>query len=175
MDFYILNYKSIIAEYIKLENPGKDLDDRGYYASWFQFLDDNPIEITISEKGGLEYPDYLIQDDVSLISEKFKNILDELKVKYIFFKPIFLFDEYEKTKKKYYLIVPTRIDCLDYNNSDYDEDSEYSEKIKIDSSQIGDIDIFKLKGLGNNEIILTEKVWKILDKAKLEGVYFKKL
>lgn len=175
MSFYTLNYKSIVAEYIRLENPAKDLDDRGYYASWFQFLDEKPIEIKISEKGGMEYPDYLIQESIPLISEKIKSILDELKIKYLFFKPIYLVDDDEETKIKYYLMVPSRIDCLDYEMSDYDEDSEFSEKIKIDELQVGDAEIFKLKGLGNNEIILTEKVWKALNESNLEGVYFEKL
>lgn len=175
MVFYKVNYKSIVEEYIVLEDPTKNLDDRGYYASWFQFLDDKLIEINISESGGIEYPDLIIQEDVPLISEKMKQLLDKEDIKYIFYKPVDIIDNYEKRKTRYYLAIPIRIDCLDYDKSIYDEECEFAEQICIDEDKVGDAQIFKLRGLGNNEIIITEELFKILDSADLEGVYFRSL
>lgn len=175
MSFYMMDYKSIVEEYIVLENPTGQLDDRGYYASWFQFLDKELIEIKISEEGGIEYPDLIIQEDVPLISEKMKQLFDIAGVRYVFYKPVDIVDDYEMKKTRYYLAVPSRIDCLDYDKSIYDNECEFAETILIDEKKVGDAHIFKLRGLGNSEIIVTEKLFKILDREELEGVYFKQL
>ncbi|MGL5356210.1 MAG: imm11 family protein [Cetobacterium sp.] len=173
MKFYKMDYVSIIAEYIVLDNPTKNLDDRGYYASWFQFLDKSLIKIEVSDYGGIEYPDLIIQDNIPIVSIKIKNILIKSKIKYLFIKSIDICDT--KKRERYYLVVPPRIDCLDYKKSEYDSEIEYASKIVIDFNKVGDADMFRLKGIGNREIIVTERLFNLLNKEKLEGVYFEQL
>lgn len=50
-----------------------------------------------------------------------------------------------------------------------------AEKIVINDYAVGNYKIFKLANVTNQEIIVTEEIKNIIEKAKLENVYFAEL
>ena len=102
----------IAKEYIAI-NPSENLEELIWNVrkNKIQFIDKNPIEIEVSDEGGIEYPDCLIIP-FPLFSDKFKNFLELNNVDNIFYKPVYLIDTLLEEKHLYWIAVIPEIDCF---------------------------------------------------------------
>ena len=181
MKYYCMYANTCVEEYAK---PGKGIQvlERGCLNSEFQFLDQSTLTVELSDEGGLQFPDFILSGCVPLISQRFKEILDTFAVDNLFYKQIrFVFPQLG-VHSVYWLALPPRIQCLDLQKSMIDtENNEYTlpyekmreaKKIVINESEVGRYHIFKLAGVVNQDIIVTETLKRILSESNLENLYF---
>lgn len=181
---YVLKSMMIAEEYIKL-----DADFSGIkipcIKSEFQFLDRTPLEITISDEGGLEIPDVIYQDGMWLISTQLKECLERFGCDYVFYKQVKILSDKFGIHETFWIIVPPRIDCLDLDDSiikekqwDFEDGlvpSFECEKIKIMVKNLGNYAIFKILGILDNNIYVTEELFQAIHSLHLEGIEFIKI
>ena len=184
MKFYRMYSNTCVEEYAK---PGKSLQvlERGCLNSEFQFLDKSPLTVEISEDGGLQFPDFLLYGCIPLVSSRFKEVLDGFGVDYLFYKQIRLVFPPLGIHSVYWLALPPRIQCLDLKKSMIDiEDNEFilpyekmreAKKIAINEDETGRYHIFKLAGVVNQDIIVTETLKNVLLESCLENLYFNEI
>lgn len=185
MKYYVMYAETAVEEYFKPNDMLKDELEKGCLNSEFQYLDHKPVESEVSEDGGLEFPDFVTAGCIPFISDKFKRLLDELQVDNLFYKPIEFTFSLFGTKEYYYLALPPRINCLNWDESDVQtEENEFlmknelmreAEEIIINGYAVGNYKIFKLANVTNQEIIVTEEIKNAVEQANLENVYFAEL
>ncbi len=158
-------------EYVTLDDSIQELK-RGCLNSEFQFLDKAPLEVGVVDEGGIEFPDFIYQNHIPLISDRFKAVLDKLQIDNLFYKKIYITCEITGAREIYWLALPPRINCLNYDKSIVNEVLGYAEEIVIDGNNVGNYHIFKLQGVSNQEIYITKDLKEILEKQNLEGVVF---
>ena len=81
--FYILSAVRY-EENVNIDSENLNFLKKGCRFSEFQYLDKKPIDIEISDYGGIEFQDFLLVDDIPIISNKFKNILKNVNIIRIF-------------------------------------------------------------------------------------------
>ena len=62
---------------------------------------------------------FIYENGIPLISQKFKSFLDENKVDNLFYKKLIL--KTDREEKEYYLALPPKIDCLNLENTVVDD------------------------------------------------------
>ena len=187
MKFFEIYADSCVEDFIKLgENVFDENFERACHFSEFQHLDKKNIEIEISLDGGIEFPDFIIHDEIiPLVSAKMRKIFDSADVDNIFYKPVTLSLKKFGLSENYFLALPPRIDCLNFAESfiEVEEENFFPEtalktanKIVIDGKKIGNYKIFKLPHFfTNTEIIITEDLKNFLENANLSNVNFLEL
>lgn len=185
MKYYVMYAETAVEEYFKPDDTLKDELMEGCLYSEFQYLDHKPLESEISEDGGMEFPDFITAGCVPFISDRFKRLLDDLQVANLFYKPIAFTFSPLGLKEYYYLALPPRINCLNWDESGIQtEDNEFlaptelmreAEDIVINEYAVGNYKIFKLANVTNQEIIVTEEIKTAVETANLENVYFAEL
>lgn len=148
-------------EYIILDIQSKELEElrRNSIKNKVQFIDKLPIEIEVSDRGGIEYPDCL-NEPLPLFSDKLKNILESNDVNNIFYKPVYLVDTLLEEKYLYWLAVVPVIECFTGNGVEYIPE------------KIGNFKIFRDKLQDDYSIYVTEELKNILEAEELEGIIF---
>lgn len=178
--------QSSIEEYVR---PGAELDElkKGCYKSEFQYLDRKPIEVSVSPEGGTIFPDFLLyRDYVPLISERFRQFMDNFGVDNLFYKPVILSDKELGLREMYWLALPPRIVCLnlaksiiEVENNEYEkDDNKFREAIKIviNPKCVGNYKIFKLAmKYENQEIIVCDALRRAIEEKNFSNVYFEEL
>lgn len=184
MKFFVMYADTCVEDYAL---PGEEIFElsRGCLNSEFQFLDHSPIDVEISDEGGTYFPDFILQNSIPLISYGIKKIFDRFQIDYVFYKPIRLTYSELGRAENYFLALPPRINCLDLLRSVIEvEDNEFVlpielirevKKICIAENQIGRYDIFKLAGVVNQEIIVTERLKNALAAEDFENLFFYEL
>ena len=184
MKFFVMYAQSCISDYVV---PGEKIfqPERGCLNSEFQFLDHSPLDVEISDEGGIYFPDFILQNSIPLISGGMKKIFDKFQIDYVFYKPIRLTYSELGRAENYFLALPPRINCLEPLRSVIEvEDNEFvlpnelireAKKIYIAENQIGRFNIFKLAGVVNQEIIVTEKLKNALAAENFENLFFYEL
>lgn len=181
MKFYVVYAESAVENYVR-PGPGINILRRGCLTSEFQYLTHDRLTVSISDEGGMEFPDFIQTGCIPLISQKFKAVLDNLQVDNLFYKPVRLSCPELGLQEDYWLALPPRIKCLDLERSQIEvEENEFltkeelmrtAVKIVIDSSGVGNYRIFKLAEVTNQEIIVTEEAKEALKIAGLDNVNF---
>lgn len=181
MKFFVMYAETCMEDYVV---PGEEIFqlERACLNSEFQFLDKSTLTAEISDEGGLQFPDFILCGVIPLVSTEVKRVLENFGADYIFFKPIRLTAAELGRVEEFWLALPPRINCLDWERSTIEvEDNEFlppvelireAKKIFIDENQIGRYDIFKLAGVVNQEIIVTERLKNALEVANLENLFF---
>ena len=184
MKFFVMYAETCIEDYAA---PGREILqlERGCLNSEFQFLDSAPIAVEISDDSGVHFPDFILHGSIPLVSAAVKRVLENCGVDYVFYKPVQLTDSNIGEAENYWLALPPRINCLDFERSKISvEDNDFAapsellreaEKIFIAENQIGRYDIFKLAGVVNQEIIVTEKLKIALEAGHFENLFFHEL
>ena len=114
-----------------------------------QFIEPTPLTIGIDDKGGLDFPDLLMYENVPLISSKFNEILTKLDIDIPFRRSITLKDDLTGYVEHYILIVPPQVE------------------------QTADVGRYKLFVLVKSGILaVTEELKEAAEKSNLENVYF---
>lgn len=184
MKFFVMYAETCIEDYAI---PGEEIFqlERACLNSEFQFLDKTPLTVEISDEGGLNFPDFILTRNIPLISTAVKRVLENFGVDYVFFKPIQLTATELGRAENFWLALPPRINCLDWERSIIEtEENAFAPPIElmreaknifIDENQIGRYNIFKLAGVVNQEIIITERLKTALEAADFENIFFYEL
>lgn len=153
-------------------------------ASEFQHINRLPIEVELDPDGGTEFPDFIVYlKRVPLISERLRQTLDELGIDNLFYKPIKLVRRELGLGEPYWLALPPRIDCLDWENcslkeAGWPDDPFWAKKweitrITLDAEKIGHYRIFKLPpNTCNLEIVVTDGLRVALEARKFTNLNF---
>lgn len=165
-EYYILEASMNVSDYVSVKEGTKGFV-KACQMSEFQFLDSSPINIEVDAESGKVFQDFIYDRGVPLVSDKLKDCLDELGVDYLMYKKIILTKSKLGIEEIYWLALPPRINCLNRDKSEIDEMLNVAEEIVINKDRVGRFDIFKLAGVGNLEIIITEKA---AEKFKNEGL-----
>ena len=137
-----------------------------------QYLDTQPVQFYIKEKPNNIYPDF-IEKPIPLISNKVKELFDELNIKSIFYKSVILADIKRMEQTLYWLVVPRKIDCM-YDETIFNRDNSI-QRLKIDSEKVGYYKVFKVNGIIEDYIIVDESVVNILGFGNFFGFEFEKI
>ena len=132
--------------------------------SEFQYLNRDIMKIDIPQNETFEFKDfYYIKNQVPLFSEYLMNKIKRFdNVDNLFVKEIYL--QYDGEEEVYFIAIPSRIRCFDYEESIFEKDSDLY-KIKkaiISSENVGRYIIFKAYGDEDNNIYISQKLVKTL-------------
>ena len=161
---------SNVAEYIGIREFPEEIR-LACSLSGFQYIDRSILYLELDENSGNICQDIIYSEGVLLISERVKDFFDSLKIDYLFYKKTVIEQSETGREEFYWLTVPFRIDCLDFEESEIDPVLESADRIVIDDEKTGRFDIFKLGGVTNLEIILTEKLADEMKKQDFSGIH----
>lgn len=161
---------SCVSEYLKL---GMALDSiqMPCLMSEFQFLDRTPITAELDPSSGPVCQDFIYERGIPLVSERLKEYFDTSDIDYLFYKRVTLQKSDSGMSEPYWLALPPRIDCLDRSRSEIDELLGLADEIVISDNRIGRYRIFKLAGVTNPEIIVTEQLAQALREENFVGLH----
>lgn len=182
MSYYEITSERNSEKYIKL-NKEIEILEKGCAYSEFQYLDHTPMKCTISDDSGVDYPDFLQYGNIPLISNKFRQVLNDIGVDNLFYKPVMVVDELLGERNQYYLALPPAIDCLDIDKSECDEYLDGVNKIPdlpmvnlrkivVKSDNIGNYKIFKVIGVIHSGIYINDEVKMVIQKNNLTNIFF---
>ena len=184
MKFFVMYAQSSVEEYAL---PGEEILqlERGCVNSEFQFLDRKPLDVEISQAGGNYFPDFILYRSIPLVSQGIRRVFDKFKIDYVFFKPIRLTCAEFGLAENYWLALPPRINCLNLTESVVEvEENNFllpcelmctAKKISVAPSKIGRYEIFKLAGVVNQEILVTQNLKEALVAGNFENLFFYEL
>ena len=175
-NFFKLKQETLIENYIRIKEFPLSIDRNAVLKSEFQHLDSTPITLEVSGDAGVEFPDFLEQDGYVLLSNTFKEFLEEFARTTCFFSRIIIEDELMGRKELYWLTVVDRITCLS-SSSEYDEELsfKYLTKVVLDKNKVGYYDFFKIKEDGDNSIFITKSFKEKIEKKNFNGLNIIKL
>lgn len=172
-NYYILEASKNVSEYVRVIENTRDIA-KACQMSEFQFFDPNPISLEVDEDSGRVFQDFLYDSGVPLISDKMKDILDTLNIDYLLFKKVLLTKKRSGIEEIYWLALPPRINVLNRELSNIDDILDVADEIVINDERVGRYEMFKLAGVGNLEIVVSERIAKALRDAKLVGLHIYK-
>lgn len=147
--------------------------------SEYQFLDSKPVRFEISEEGGLELPDVLLQEGIWFVADRVKDTLDNFGADYLFYKKAEIVGNKFGIFETYWILVPPRIDCLDLDESDLDGSWDFRDglipdmefrKISISPGMTGRYDMFKIIGINDYNIYITSELYDVLLYGSFSGL-----
>lgn len=185
MSYYEITSERNSEKYIKL-NKEIEILEKGCAYSEFQYLDHTPMECTISDDSGVDYPDFLQYGNIPLISNKFRQVLNDIGVDNLFYKPVMVVDELLGERNQYYLALPPCINCLDMEDSQIEEISDANNALTdlvmvkvikpvIIPDCVGNYKIFKISDVVNSGIYMTKDIKMAIEQYKLKNIYFQEL
>ena len=178
MQFYTVKAFGAVEEFIKIDT-GLNVIKDACRKSEIQYLDRKIITIAASESGGIEFPDLIIYEDMYLFSN---DVIDQIKKEieeYVFLKPIEITCDVIGKKELYWLIVPPRIDCLDLDNSEVEDEWDFElgiipvlhcKKTRIDEKLVGNFEVFKIAEIDDNNIYINENIKNKIININPEGI-----
>ena len=139
--YYLFAADSYESPYLYLchDNLGSELI-RGCKNSEFQYIPSKIGVLLLDENSGDSLPDFICDQRVSLCRNK------------------------DNLHESYWLAIPPRIDCIDFERSTIDDMWNTAEVISIDKDKIGNYHIFKLLKVVNDEIIITNFLKEQIEK-----------
>ncbi|MCX7748280.1 MAG: hypothetical protein N2645_15555 [Clostridia bacterium] len=122
-----------------------------------------------------EMSDYL-STKLTFVSHGLKDLIEENTITKIYYRYSFLlYKEYEYV---YHYILPEKFDCIDYKKSHCEKDDNMPGGLRITNgfaikeSVVNNIDIFRVDGLSNRKLVISEKLKKIFDENQIKGVKY---
>ncbi|MDE6797989.1 MAG: hypothetical protein K2J36_08285 [Ruminococcus sp.] len=132
----------------------------------------NPTVINVDTESGDIYPDLIYNEGtgIPLVSDRFKNILDDFEMEYILFSKVILYHETLRREHECWLMLPPKIDCLDYEKSEISEHIGILRKAVIDERTTGRFNMFKIcdkRGIViSQKLFITEELVQYLKKVQ---------
>ncbi len=173
-DYYIFESSKNVEDYVSVIDGTKEIA-KACQMSEFQFFDSKTISLEVDKKSGKVFQDFLYDKGVPIISDRLKDCLDALEVDYLLYKKVLLTKKSIGVEEIYWLALPPRINCLNREESDIDETLNVADEIVINDDKVGRYEVFKLSGVGNLEIVISERVAKILMEKKFIGLHIYKI
>lgn len=188
--FYTLESGIALRNYMSIDMDSIDSEFRtACYNSEFQHIcpDESKI-IYLSKESDYYCADFMYDysNCIPLVSDRLKNLFDDFDIDNIIYQRIILKHPLTRSEYEFWLALPSRIDCLDFEKSEFSQITGAVKKIVVSEKKTGRYKIFKMSGLNGRrsaggEIIVTEKLKNYLEKTQqekhfqLECVYFNKL
>lgn len=152
-----------------------------YMRGELQFLDQSELNLNISDQGGIDAMDVICQDGLLFVSDSFKQALDEEGIDYVYYKKANAASPQLGIYETYWLTLPPRLDCLNTEDSVFDRDWDLAdglipmlraEKVVILEKRLGRFRIFKIAGLADNDVYLTQDLYESLCHKDLDGAEY---
>lgn len=173
-EFYTIEASTNVEEYVSVKDGMKEYE-KHCQMSEFQYFNTDPIRVEVDKDSGKIFQDFIYDKGVPIISDGLKTCLDELGVDYLLYKKIILTKKLLGVEELYWLALPQRINCLNRDESDIDEELNFADEIVINEDKVGRYEVFKLAGVTNLDIIITKKIAEALKKKKFIGLHINKL
>ena len=128
--------------------------------------------INVDLESGDIYPDFIYNEGtgIPLISDRLKNILEDFEMEYVLFSKVILYHETLRKEHECWLMLPPKIECLDYEKSIIIGRAGILRKAVIDERKTGRFNIFKIcdkSGLmASQKIFITEELVQYLKKVQ---------
>lgn len=169
MEYFIMKFDKRVQNAFRLfDFPGSESMEYGIEDS--DKLRDHTSLYTVDFDQG-SYPD-VIEAPLFMVSQKVKNVI-ELYDETTEFKAVSIINRNKKKIESYYVLLQERIDCL-HEDSDFYLDNSVKELV-LDSSKIGERQIFKVKGIGPAYVIVSMDIAESVLRRDSFGVLFEKV
>lgn len=181
---YALSSTAGAEEYITLE--GEEVFDslsRAYQRDERQYISKEPVQFGLSDEGGLEVPDVLIQEGILFVSSRCRELLLVEGQDYLLFKRADVKDDRFGIHETFWIVVPPRVDCLDLSKSEFEqeEDLEWNcreglipllmpDRIRINPARAGYYGMFRLFGVADQTIYVREELCQKLTAAGFKAL-----
>lgn len=173
-NYYKIESNRLPEKYVTInEDSVSFIFKNACFMSEFQHIDTKePVLISIDENSGDIFPDLLGHEGngIVIISQRFKDILEDYGVDYVLFCKIILRRESIRNDHICWLMIPPKIQCLDYEKSKISAASRILRKAVIDERTTGRFDIFKIADKDGSvltqKIIITEELKNHLEKIQ---------
>lgn len=179
--YYVIKSLSVSEEYVILDGVEHSLR-RNVLASDLQLIDSSAISLEISSDGGILLPEFINCEGIPLLSNKLKRLFDDLGIDYVFWKKTEIKSDLLGIYETYWILIPPRIDCIDFQNSELIADFDVNnvtylpiynvKKLSIDPERVGRFEVFKILGINDNNIFISEKLKIILESHQIDGIGF---
>lgn len=173
-EFYVVESSTNVEEYISVKEGMKKYE-KYCQLSELQYFDKTPISVEVDEDSGKIFQDFIYDKGVPIVSDRVKECLDELEVDYLLYKKVILTKSQLGIEEIYWIALPQRINCLNRDESDIDEELNYADEIVINEDKVGRYEIFKLAGVTNLDIIISKRIAEILKQRKYVGLHISKI
>lgn len=182
-DFYVYPHQNFITEIEGFDNPRAQID-------WDEFLSEQRVHkekqyIATIDSGSEEVDFTITFYGFCVISEKFKQLLEEHKISDCMIVPLTF--KKQLSQPFYLLIDPMRFNCVDETNSEFQKFLENDPvrpdlagryraffKLIIDPKKTENADFFRLAN-EDSTIIVSQKIKDIYDENQLTGASFNKV
>lgn len=146
--------------------------------SEFQYLNHDPIEIEVPLDYGTVFPDYIVADGYApFISDRLRRLFERQGVQNLFYKKTRLVMKDFDIEELYWFSLPPQINCVDPEC--VDPDLGIALNIRILADRVGNYQIFKLAGVGNQDVVVTRRLQQAIqdetEQGRLKGIKFKQL
>jgi len=172
--FYNLSASTNVKEYISVKEGMKKYEI-ACQMSEFQFLDTKPITVEVDNDSGKVFQDFVYDNGVPIISDALKDYLCCRGIDYLMYKKMILTKSQLGIEELYWLALPPRINCLNKEKSRIIDFLKLAEKIVINEDRVGRYEIFKLAGVTNLDIIISENLAEALKQKQFVGLHINKL
>lgn len=111
-----------------------------------------------------------------LISNKLKNIIEEEIEDKLFYRKVYL--NYKEFENEYYYVIAPKIDCIDFTKGgcELDDDTvggvRFENGFTVNESKLDGLEIFKVNGLTNRKLVISENLKKIFDDNEIKGIKY---
>lgn len=173
-EYYIIDASKNVEEYVSVIDATKEFT-KACQMSEIQFFDTKTISLEVDKESGKVFQDFLYDKGVPIISERMKECFDDYGIDYLFYKKVLLTKKDSGIEEIYWLAIPPRINCLNREESDIDDVLNVADEIVINEDKVGRYEIFKLSGVGNLEIIVSEHLAEELKSKKYVGLHIFKI
>jgi len=158
---------------IRLGAIPDSIDRRAYLLDEWQYLNDKE-EFIQFERMGNDLPD-IYTLNIPLISKRLKETLDDAEVSNTFYKPIYLYEEQNRSKvEEYYLMLVEALDCIDWDKSEHTVNSfsglkKITGPFTIKTPAVGNFKIFKIKSIMNRFWVIDEELKEKFESLGIKG------
>ena len=173
-EYYTVEASTNVEEYVSVKEGMKDYE-KHCQMSEFQYFNTDPITVEVDKESGKIFQDFIYDRGVPIISDSLKECLDGLGVDYLLYKKVILTKSQLGIEELYWLALPQRINCLNRDESDIDEELNFADEIVINEDKVGRYGVFKLAGVTNLDIIISKKIADVLKQKKFVGLHINKL
>lgn len=160
--------------YIRITNELDDIKDF-CRDSEFQFFTREERTVELEGTTGNEWPDFMYEKEIPLVSKRFKEfLLEENGVDYFYYKKMIL-KKSTGEEKEYWLALPPRIESFHTRRSEIDKEANRVIHFFMNPRKYGYFEIFKCADVVNEEIAVIDSLAEKIKAQDFKGVILEPL